>query len=100
MKCSIQLGYASLNGTFHLSPHENICTIALINIHYLYNSFPDWKRTCDIGPLNINVRSDNSVNDDYGVTAKVVNGKEGPKQNDIQNTYLIGTCDNCSSDDI
>ena len=31
-----QLGFASLNGTFHLSPHENICTIALINIHYLY----------------------------------------------------------------
>jgi hypothetical protein len=26
-----------LNGTFHLSPHENILTIALINIHYLYN---------------------------------------------------------------
>ena len=23
-------------GTFHLSPHENICTIAPINIHYLY----------------------------------------------------------------
>jgi hypothetical protein len=28
---------ASLNGTFHLSPHENILTITLINIHYLYN---------------------------------------------------------------
>ena len=28
--------FASLNGTFHLSPHENICTIALIKIHYLY----------------------------------------------------------------
>jgi hypothetical protein len=28
---------ASLNGTFHLSPHQNILTIALINIHYLYN---------------------------------------------------------------
>ena len=27
----------SLNSTFHLSPHENILTIALINIHYLYN---------------------------------------------------------------
>jgi hypothetical protein len=27
---------ASLNGTFHISPHENILTIALINIHYLY----------------------------------------------------------------
>ena len=37
MKCSIQLGFASLNRTFHLSPHENICTIALITIHYLYN---------------------------------------------------------------
>ena len=36
-ECTIQLGFASLNGTFHLSPHENICTIALINIHYLYN---------------------------------------------------------------
>jgi hypothetical protein len=23
-----------LNGIFHLSPHENILTIALINIHY------------------------------------------------------------------
>ena len=22
---------------FHISPHENICTIALINIHYLLN---------------------------------------------------------------
>jgi hypothetical protein len=27
---------ASLNGTFHLSPHENILTIARININYLY----------------------------------------------------------------
>ena len=30
---------ASLNRTFHLSPHENILTIALINIHYLYNIY-------------------------------------------------------------
>ena len=28
---------ASLNRTFHLSPHENMLTIALINIIYLYN---------------------------------------------------------------
>ena len=27
---------ASWNGKFHLSPNENIFTIALINIHYLY----------------------------------------------------------------
>ena len=38
MKCTIQLSLASLNGTFHLSPHENICTIKLINIHYLYTN--------------------------------------------------------------
>ena len=38
MKCTIQLCFASLNGTFHLSPQENISTIALINIHYLYTS--------------------------------------------------------------
>ena len=35
VKCIIQLGFALLNGTFYLSPHENICTIALINIHYV-----------------------------------------------------------------
>ena len=28
-------GFASLNRTLHLSPHENICNIALITIHYL-----------------------------------------------------------------
>ena len=32
----MELGFASLIGTFHLSPHENTLTIALINIHYLY----------------------------------------------------------------
>ena len=31
--------FASLNRTFNLSPHENICTIALINIHYLYTKY-------------------------------------------------------------
>ena len=28
-----------LNGTFHLSPQENIGTIALINIHYLHTIY-------------------------------------------------------------
>ena len=43
-KCSIQLGFASLNRTFNLSPDENICTIALITIHYvvLYNISLDY----------------------------------------------------------
>ena len=33
------------NLEFHLSPHENICTIALINIYYLYNIA---QRACDV----------------------------------------------------
>ena len=36
MKCSIQQGEAELNGTFHLSPHENICTIARMRQHSLF----------------------------------------------------------------
>ena len=36
MKYSIQLRFAALNITFYLSPHENICTIALITNHYTY----------------------------------------------------------------
>ena len=36
MECSNQLGFASLIRTFHLLPHENNLTIALISIHYLY----------------------------------------------------------------
>ena len=39
MNCSIQLGFDSLNRIFHLSHHENICTIALITIHYLYKTW-------------------------------------------------------------
>ena len=31
-----QINIATMNGTFHFSPHENICAIALMNIHYLY----------------------------------------------------------------
>ena len=31
---------AELNGTFHLSPNENILTIARINIHYLFYIIP------------------------------------------------------------
>ncbi len=38
MENSIELGFASLNGTFHLSTHEHILTIALINIQYLYTT--------------------------------------------------------------
>ena len=38
IKCSIERGEAKLNGTFNLSPNENICTIARMkNIHYLFH---------------------------------------------------------------
>ena len=36
MKCSIQRGEAELNGTFHLSPNENICSIARMKKHSLF----------------------------------------------------------------
>ena len=36
MKYSIQRGEAELNGTFHLSPNENICSIARLRKRYLF----------------------------------------------------------------
>ena len=36
MKCSIQRGEAELNGTFHLSPNENISSIARMKKHSLF----------------------------------------------------------------
>ena len=44
MKCSIQRGEAELNGTFHISPNENICSIARMRKHslfVLYNLYKD-----------------------------------------------------------
>ena len=44
MKCSIQRGYGELNSTFHLSPNENICSIARMRKHSLfaiYNLYKD-----------------------------------------------------------
>ena len=48
MKCSIQLGFASLNRTFNLSPNENIRAIALITIHYLYNIAQHLRKTMNV----------------------------------------------------
>ena len=31
-----EMFHSTRRGTFHLSSHENICTIALINIHIIY----------------------------------------------------------------
>ena len=50
MNCTIQLGFASLNGTFHLSPHENIlyhCTHkhSLFVLYSLYTSMVNWCST-------------------------------------------------------
>ena len=51
MKCSILLGFVSLNRTFNLSPHENIHTIALITIHNIVHNI-------------------NGINDNYVVQKK------------------------------
>ena len=36
MNYSIQRGEAEFNGTFHLSPNENICSIARMKKHSLF----------------------------------------------------------------
>ena len=44
MKCSIQRGEAALNGTFHLSPNENICSTVRMrkqSLFVLYNLYKD-----------------------------------------------------------
>ena len=43
---NVPFNSASLNGTFQLSPHKNICTVALINICYLYTNSPDSRSSC------------------------------------------------------
>ena len=42
MKCTIQLSFAMLNGTFSLSRCEKTCSIALTNIQYLYTIVTPW----------------------------------------------------------
>ena len=51
MKCSIQFGFTSLNRTFSLSPHENIHTIALVTIHYLYTILDAGEWGCRLNGL-------------------------------------------------
>ena len=40
MECPFNEATAELNGTFHLSPNENILTFARRNIHYLFYIIP------------------------------------------------------------
>ena len=59
---------ASWNGKFHLSPRENIFTIALINIHYLYNVqsskiYPG----CDVIKLDQIKKQDGDLNKTFGI---------------------------------
>ena len=34
--CALVFGFASLNRKDRLSPHESVCYITLITVHYLY----------------------------------------------------------------
>ena len=43
IKCSIQRGEAELNGTFHLSPNKNICSIVRMRKHSLFISYNLYK---------------------------------------------------------
>ena len=44
---NVPLNEAKLIGTFHLLPNDNILTVALINIHYLYNSLARAWAACE-----------------------------------------------------
>ena len=60
--------------------------------------FPDWKRTCSIGPILVN--SNPSVKQNNGMTTNIVGGnKETRGQNDMLKPRLIGACGTCSSND-
>ena len=121
LKCTSEKGVPTINmkwfntKTFHYVPDRNRTDGNLVHSEAILQTddslqgavfsceisskaFPDWRRICNIGPINI--RSDNSANDNYGVTINVINGKARPKQDNIQNTHLIGTCNNCPSDDM
>ena len=46
---------ASLNRTFHLSPHENILTIAVINIHHEQKLQTRWTGLHFLNKLTVHV---------------------------------------------
>ena len=48
-----------MNGTINLSPHENILTIALINIHYLHNSTQHFLKIMQ--PAHISTIKNNAI---------------------------------------
>ena len=60
MKCPIQWGEAKLNGTFHLSPNENICSIAQMAVfqndrkHVGRNLIEQMAGIFDLGQMSCN----------------------------------------------
>ena len=71
---------------------------AVFSCEITSNGFPDWKRTCNIGPIT--VQPGQPMNGNYGVTTKVVSGNAGNReQNDILKPRLTEACGACSSDD-
>ena len=60
--------------------------------------FPDWKRTCSIGPITVSL--DNFVQRNSGITTNVAGNNEGSnKHADILKPRLTGTCTSCSPND-
>ena len=57
MKCSIQRGEAELNGTFHLSPNENICSIARMRKHSLFVLYNLYKEYYADACVTLNART-------------------------------------------
>ena len=60
------------------------------------NVFPDWKRTCTIGPIMIKYLEENGL-----LTSKpVIKNKHSTDTHDTGRTYLHGKCEDCSSDEM
>ena len=60
--------------------------------------FPDWKRTCNVGPILVN--SDKFVQGNSGIITNVAGNNEGQNEHtNVLKPHLTGTCASCSPSD-
>ena len=76
---------------------DNSLNGAVFSCEITSNSFPDWKRTCYIGPVT--VHSDSSTEEKNGLSRNIVSENKESKQSNIQKPRLTGTCGTCSDSD-
>ena len=71
---------------------------AVFSCEITSKGFPDWKRTCNIGPIMVSL--DNNVQKNSGITTNVAGNNEGTNNHgDISKPRLTGACESCSPSD-